>query len=251
MASLSEKYRPKHFAAVVGQNHAVAQIQKVLARGWGGRSWWIAGASGTGKSTLAYIIAQEGADPFYIEELDAQLLTPARLKDVEDESRYTAMSAKRGKAYIVNEAHGLRKDTIRLLLVMLERLPSHVVFCFTTTTTGQQFLFSDDGDAAPLISRCTHVKLENGEETRKAMASRAEKIAKAEGIDGVATSYYLESVDQCRGNLRMLLSRIESGSFVDDAHQRGEWRRELTALADGKGKHAEKRRAELTELLAS
>ncbi len=40
------------------------------------------------------------------------------------------------KAVIVNESHGLRKDTIRQLLVLLERLPAHVVFVFTTTTDG-------------------------------------------------------------------------------------------------------------------
>ena len=113
MNSLAEKYRPRHFAAVVGQDDAISQIKYVLSRGWGGRAWWIAGASGTGKTTLARIIAEQGADDFYIEELDAQLLTPAALKELEIEMRYSAMSEKRGKAYIVNEAHGLNAGVRR------------------------------------------------------------------------------------------------------------------------------------------
>jgi replication-associated recombination protein RarA len=250
MASLSERYRPKHFAAVVGQDEAIQQIQRVLAREWGGRAWWISGGSGTGKSTLAYIIAKEGADDFFIEELDAQLLTPASLKGIEEEMRYSSLSAKKGKAYIVNEAHGISAAVRRQLLVTLERLPAHAVFIFTTTTAAQKTLFGDDGDHAPLISRCTQVSLQSGDETRYAMAMRAKKIAMAENIDGLPDEVYLDAVHQCRGNLRMLLANIESGRFVQDAEQRSAWREELESLASDGRKAAVKRKAELEELLS-
>jgi hypothetical protein len=42
------------------------------------------------------------------------------------------MSEKGGRAVIINEAHGLRKDVIRQLLVTLERIPPHVVWVFTS-----------------------------------------------------------------------------------------------------------------------
>ncbi len=247
MASLSEKYRPRHFAGVVGQARAVKQVQVVLARGWGGRAWWISGASGTGKTTIANLIAEAGADPFFIEELDAQVLTPAKLAEVERSFAYRAMSDRPGKAYLVNEAHGLRKDAIRLLLVMLERLPEHVCIVFTTTNAGEM-LFSDDGDAAPLVSRCTQIKLDNGPSTRKAMAIRAQKIARDQKIDGFDETVYVDAVDQCRGNLRMLLSKIESGAFVEDATQRRALRAELAAMPMETKANA-KRRRELAELL--
>ena len=66
---------------------------------------------------------------------------------------------KPGRAFIVNEAHGLRKDTIRQLLVLLERLPNHVVMIFTTTNEGQESLFDDYSDANPLLSRCARLDL--------------------------------------------------------------------------------------------
>ena len=59
-----------------------------------------------------------------------------------------------GRAYIVNEAHGLRKDVIRQLLVVLERIPPHSLWIFTTTIEGQEAIFEDYDDASPLLSRC-------------------------------------------------------------------------------------------------
>lgn len=243
MSSLAEKYRPRHFAGIAGQAAAVQQIQRVLARGWGGRAWYIAGPSGTGKSTLAYIIAAQGADPLCIEELDAQNLTPAKLREVEDEMRYRAMSKRPGKAYIVNESHGLRQDAVRLLLVVLERLPSHVCVIFTTSQQAAPSLFGSD-EAGPLQSRCTQIDLETTAETQAAMAARAKKVAQAEGIDGLPDEVYLAALAQCRGNLRMLLARIESGRFSEDAAKRGKLQAELDALPVNKS--TAKRRAELT-----
>ncbi len=242
--NLAEKFRPRHFAGIAGQTRAVAQIQAVLARGWGGRAWYISGPSGTGKTTIAHLIAAHGADPFYVEELDAQLMTPARLREVEGEMLYRAMSARPGKAYIVNEAHGLRQDAVRLLLVMLERLPEHVAFIFTTTEVQRGLFGAEEG---PLVSRCTQIDLAADEDTQRAMAARAKKIAQAEGIDGLPDDVYLDALAQCRGNLRMLLQRIESGRFSEDAAKRRALQAELAALPEGKAS-AKRRDAILQEI---
>ena len=72
---LAERYRPTGLDDVVGQERAVAQVRRVLERGWGGRAWWITGTSGTAKTTLARIIVGVGVDSFYVEALDARLST--------------------------------------------------------------------------------------------------------------------------------------------------------------------------------
>ena len=75
---------------------------------------------------------------------------PARVRELENNAKTFGMGDKNGWALIINEAHGLRKDTIRQLLVTLERIPTHVCWLFTTTNAGQEALF-DGIDAGPLF----------------------------------------------------------------------------------------------------
>jgi replication-associated recombination protein RarA len=249
MASLADKHRPKRLEDLAGQDVAVAQVRAVLAKSSGGRAWWITGPSGSGKTSLARIIASWGADDLGTEELDAQTLTPARLREIEGEMRFRNLGQKPGKAYIVNESHGLRKDTIRQLLVVLERLPEHVIFVFTTTKSGEAKLFDDDaaGDAGPLLSRCIEVTLASN---TKAFAERARAIAQSELIDGLPLAIYEAAVVNSGGNMRRLLQRIESGAFKADARvqmaeQLKELERDYEMIRTTKGDGAAKRRAEL------
>ncbi len=186
--ALYEKYRPTNWAEVIGQDKAIGRLRALEGRGLAGRAFWISGASGIGKTSIARIIAETIADPLYVVELDASDLTPARLREAE---RVMSLygSGKGGRAFIVNEAHGLRQDTIRQLLVLLERLPGHVAVIFTTTKDGQDSLFEDHEDAHPLLSRCVVVGLTN-QGLAPRFAERAREIAQAEGLDGKPIGAY-------------------------------------------------------------
>lgn len=140
---LYEQYRPTTWADVVGQEKAVAKLDRLRKRGFGGRALFITGASGTGKTTIARLIAAELADEWSTDEVDAESMTPARLSEIERESACHTIG-KGGRAYIVNEAHGLRAAAVRQLLVILERVPAHVVWIFTTTTDGAAKLANDE-----------------------------------------------------------------------------------------------------------
>lgn len=213
--NLFEKYRPRAWGDVVGQEKVIGQIQLLAKRGLAGRSYWISGQSGTGKTTIGRLIAAEVADDFCTEEIDATDLTPARLRDIERgmACRGFGDSDKTGRAYIVNEAHGLRKDTIRQLLVVLERIPAHVVFIFTTTNAGESQLFDDNIDAHPLLSRC-HVLALSKSGLCEAFAKRAQTIARLEGMDGQPIEKYVRLMKDCRNNLRAALSTIETGGML-------------------------------------
>lgn len=211
---LYEKYRPTTFDDVLGQDKAVRTIRRLTDKQWGGQAFWISGASGTGKTTLARIIAGLGADEFCVREFDsADALTADAIDEIDREQTMYGWG-KGGRAFIVNEAHGLRAMTVRRLLGLLERIPNHVVWVFTTTREGEQKLFDDQIDASPLLSRCTEIRLTN-QGLCKPFAERAQTIARAENLDGRPLSAYETLAKVCKNNMRMMLQRIAAGEMIE------------------------------------
>jgi len=213
MANLAESYRPKCWSDIVGQDKAVFRIKALQERaGLAGRAFFLSGQSGTGKTSIGRLIASEVASEWDVEELDAGALSVSSLKDIERGLSFKGMNGT-GRAVIVNEAHGLRKDVIRQLLVSLERIPAHVVWIFTSTTEGTDSLFEDCDDASPLLSRCLRFDLSRRDLARP-FAERAKAIAEKEGLDGQPIERYVKLLQSCRNNLRAALQAIEAGDMA-------------------------------------
>lgn len=211
---LFEQYRPKSFDEVVGQDKVIGKIAALRRRGLSGRVFWIAGSSGTGKTTIARLIAKEVADPISTLEIDANKLNTAMLDDIERTMRFYGIGEKSGRAYIINEAHYLKGAAFSRLLDLLESdFPDHCVWIFTTTKAGQEKLFDGNIDAAPLLSRCTDLQL-SSQGLSKVFAEHARDIATREGLNGKPIESYIRLAKDCRNNLRKMLQMIDDGDML-------------------------------------
>lgn len=220
MPALYEIHRPQQWSQVVGQDKALKVVDMWRKRNSiTGQAVWISGKSGTGKTTIARLLAQEVAEEFCITEVDAGRLTEANANEVVRNLRPLACFAKRGRVLIVNEAHRLDSKVVGAFLTLLETdFPSHALVIFTTTVEGAA-KFDGVADSAPFLSRCSKLPLSQTS-LREPFAKRAAEIARLEQLAPEEMSEE-ELLKRCHriaqdnsSNLREMLSAIYSGALM-------------------------------------
>ena len=152
--ALYRTYRPTTFDEVAGQQHIVKTIKNALATGKIAHAYLFAGPRGTGKTTMAKLLAKtlnceqgighqcnkcknckailEGTHPDVLEIDAASNNGVDEIRDLIDKVKYGTILG-RYKVYIIDEVHMMTPGAFNALLKTLEEPPAHVIFILATT----------------------------------------------------------------------------------------------------------------------
>ena len=213
MKALYRRYRPKTLSEVVGQEQITTVLQNSLKNGKLAHAYLFIGPRGTGKTSVARILAHEinnfpyELEDDYLDIIEIDAASNTGVDNIRDLREKAIIAPTKGKykVYIIDEVHMLSKSAFNALLKTLEEPPEHVVFIMATT----------DAYKVPITitsrSQVYTFKLANP----SIMLNHLKKIAKQEKIN--ITDEALEIVvKRGGGSFRDSLSLLDQISTLSD-----------------------------------
>jgi DNA polymerase-3 subunit gamma/tau len=155
VAALYRTYRPQRFDDVVGQDAVVRTLKNAIASGSVRQAYLFAGPRGTGKTSMARILAKglncaQGPTPSpdgtchacaaiaagtSLDVIEMDAASQRGIDDIREIRDRVVLQPVEGryKVYILDEAHQLTDAAWNALLKLIEEPPPHLVFVFCTT----------------------------------------------------------------------------------------------------------------------
>lgn len=179
--ALYRKYRSKSLSEIVGQEHITTTLHNALKAGKISHAYLFTGPRGTGKTSIARILAHEVNELPYSEEathldiIEIDAASNRRIDEIRElrERVHTAPSSAKYKVYIIDEVHMLTKEAFNALLKTLEEPPEHAIFILATTESHKL--------PETIISRTQHFTFKPIDQQK--VINHLRSIAKAENID--------------------------------------------------------------------
>lgn len=218
--ALYRKFRPDNFDDVKGQEHIVTTLKNEIRTERIGHAYLFCGTRGTGKTTIAKILAKavncehpiDGSPcnecsmcqkisrhtSMNVVEIDAASNNGvANIRDIIDEVQYSPAEGKY-KVYIIDEVHMLSTGAFNALLKTLEEPPSYVIFILATTEAHKIPI--------TILSRCQRYDFKRI--SVDTIASRLRELTEQENVDAdqKALRYIAKAAD---GSMRDALSLLD------------------------------------------
>jgi DNA polymerase-3 subunit gamma/tau len=226
--ALYRKYRPQSWDAVMGQDHVVTTLKNAIAADRVAHAYLFAGSRGTGKTTLARLLAKAvncthpdaakrpcnecenckavNENRFLdLIEIDAASNTSVDdVRDLRDKINFSP-SQGRYKIYIIDEVHMLSTAAFNALLKTLEEPPPHAIFVLATTEIHKI--------PATVLSRCQRHefrRLPVGE-----IVANLKRIVQAENLQADDDAL-IQIARQSAGGMRDAISLLDQLSSTGD-----------------------------------
>ena len=218
--ALYRKWRPHTFDDVKGQDHIVTTLQNQIRAQRIGHAYLFCGTRGTGKTTVAKILARSvncenpidgspcGECPsckqiaagtsLNVVEIDAASNNGVEnIREIRDQVQYPPTEGKY-RVYIIDEVHMLSTGAFNALLKTLEEPPSYVIFILATTEVHKIPI--------TVLSRCQRYDFRRI--TVDTIADRLKELTDAEGmpVEERALRYVAKAGD---GSMRDALSLLD------------------------------------------
>ena len=227
MTALYRKYRPQDFDEVVGQENIVRTLKNAIAADQVRQAYLFAGPRGTGKTSLARILAkalncasgptptpdrvchacQSIASGTSLDVVEMDAASQRGIDDIRDIRDRVVLQPVEGryKVYILDEAHQLTDAAFNALLKLIEEPPPHLKFIFCTTDLGKML---------PTVrSRCQTFVF--GRPRLPDLVRLLRRVADGEGIDAPDAALALVARG-ARGSFRDAVSTLDQLSAATE-----------------------------------
>lgn len=219
---LYKRYRPKTLKAVLGQEGAIASLQKLIDKNRIPHALMFTGPSGCGKTTVGRILKDilECGDSDFVEVNAASSKGIDMIRSIGQHSNMSPMDGE-CRIWLIDEAHKLTSDAQHAFLKLLEDTPDHV-YLMLATTDPQKLLKT-------IHTRCTEIKLAGM--SAQALKRVIQRVCDKEGfklsedvIDEIIDSsdssarkalVILEQVAECEGE-EAQIKAIQASTFNKD-----------------------------------